>query len=113
MEETGMDTELVDLVGIYQLTGESLPDLVVHVFRGRVAAGEATLNAPGRICRISWHDPDNLPEPMTPTTRTAIADAMAGRSGVLRSVARDAEPEIPDADPLDAGAELAVAALAS
>ncbi|HEY6594655.1 MAG TPA: NUDIX hydrolase [Asanoa sp.] len=116
MEETGTDAQLVDLVGIYQLTGQSLPDLVVHVFRGRVAAGEVVLNAPGRICRLSWHDPDNLPEPMTPTTRTAIADAVAGRSGVLRSVARDAEPEIPDAAPepgIAATGDELVAALAS
>jgi 8-oxo-dGTP diphosphatase len=98
LEETGMDTQLVDLVGIYELTGESLPDVVVHVFRGQIRAGEATLNAPGRICRLSWHDADNLPHPMTPTTRVALADAMAGRSGVLRVVQRDVEPEIPDAD---------------
>jgi ADP-ribose pyrophosphatase YjhB (NUDIX family) len=106
MEETGTDTEMVDLVGIYQLTGQGLPDLVVHVFRGRVATGEVVLNAPGRICRLSWHDPDNLPEPMTPTTRTAIADAVAGRSGLLRSVTRDAEPDVPDAADTAAGDEL-------
>jgi 8-oxo-dGTP diphosphatase len=114
LEETGMDTELVDLVGIYELTGQALPDLVVHVFRGRIRAGEALLNAPGRICRLSWHDADNLPQPMTPTTRVAIADAMAGRSGVLRGVQRDAEPDIPDVDGDDlATAPGPVAALAS
>jgi 8-oxo-dGTP diphosphatase len=116
LEETGMDTELVDLVGIYELTGEALPDVVVLVFRGRIRAGEAMLNAPGRICRLSWHDADDLPHPMTPTTRVALADAMAGRSGVVRRVQRDVEPEIPDAD-ADADdlapAPAAVAALAS
>jgi hypothetical protein len=34
---------------------------------------------------------------MTATTRTALADAQLGRSGVLRAVLRDQEP-----DPLDA-----------
>ena len=111
-EETGMETEIVDLVGLYHLSGGGreaprraegpghaapLPDVLVHVFRGRVRGGEASVNAPGRICRLSWHDPAALPEPMTPTTRTATADAMAGRSGVLRQVRRDAEPELPDA----------------
>jgi 8-oxo-dGTP diphosphatase len=111
-EETGMETEIVDLVGIYHLSGGGcvplartpepgraapLPDVLVHVFRGRVRLGEATVNAPGRICRLSWHDPADLPEPMTPTTRTAIADAVAGRAGVLRGVERDAEPEVADA----------------
>ena len=36
-------------------------------------------------------------EPMTPTTRYALADAAAGRSGVLCDVERPTEPEIPDA----------------
>lgn len=104
-EETGMETEIVNLIGIYQLTGdargEDLPDVLVHVFRGRVSSAEATVNAPGRICRLSWHDPTALPEPMTPITRTAIVDAAAGRAGLLRRVRRDAEPELPDAAGLD------------
>lgn len=105
-EETGMGTEIVDLIGIYHLNGpglgEDLPDVLVHVFRGRADAGEATVNAPGRICRLSWHDPAALPQPMTATTRIAVADGIAGRSGVLRDVLRDVEPEIPDVDAVDA-----------
>jgi ADP-ribose pyrophosphatase YjhB (NUDIX family) len=100
-EETGLETRIVDLIGIYQLTGdtcgEHLPDVLMHVFRGVVDGGEASVNSPGRICRLSWHDPDALPEHTTPTTRRAVADAVAGRSGMLREVHRDAEPEIPDA----------------
>jgi 8-oxo-dGTP diphosphatase len=115
-EETGMETEIVDLIGIYHLTGDacgdSLPDVLVHVFRGRVRGGEASVNAPGRIRRLSWHDPTGLPTPMMATTRIAIADAIAGHSGMLREVQRDAEPEIPDATD---GEEIriAVAALAT
>src|SRR5689334_23267032 len=52
-EETGTDVELVDLVGLYTLTGAALasadhglPDVMIHVFRARIT-GEATLNAPG------------------------------------------------------------------
>ena len=99
-EETGMETEIVDLVGIYQLTGdgcgEGLPDVLIHVFRGRLGAGEVAVNSP-KIGRLSWHDPQSLPQPLTATTRTAIADAVAGRAGVLREVQRDAEPDVPDA----------------
>jgi ADP-ribose pyrophosphatase YjhB (NUDIX family) len=105
-EETGLETRIVDLIGIYQLTGdtcgEHLPDVLMHVFRGTVDGGEASVNSPGRICRLSWHDPDALPEHTTPTARAAIADATAGRSGMLRMVQRDAEPEIPDAEPAGA-----------
>jgi ADP-ribose pyrophosphatase YjhB (NUDIX family) len=106
-EETGTDLKIVDLVGLYQLTGdgcgEDLPDVLVHVFRARVT-GEVTLNSPGRIRRLSWHEMAALPSPLTATARTALADAAAGRSGVLRHVQRDAEPEPPDA--VDAPAEL-------
>jgi ADP-ribose pyrophosphatase YjhB (NUDIX family) len=100
-EETGIETKVVDLIGIYQLTGdtcgEHMPDVLMHVFRGTVLGGEASVNSPGRICRVSWHNPDQLPDPLTATAKTAIADAVAGRSGVLREVQRHAEPHIPDA----------------
>lgn len=99
-EETGNDIEVLDLIGLYQLTGpcadDDLPDVLVYAFRARLD-GEATLNAPGRICRLSWHDQMALPEPMTPTARRALADAAEGRSGVLDWVKRDAEPEFPEA----------------
>jgi ADP-ribose pyrophosphatase YjhB (NUDIX family) len=101
-EETGTETDVVDLVGLYHLTADGwdadLPDVLMHVFRGRVVDGDLAVNAPGRICRLSWHDAGSLPEPMTATARVAIADAIAGRSGVLRDVHRDAEPELPDAE---------------
>jgi ADP-ribose pyrophosphatase YjhB (NUDIX family) len=89
-EEAGTDVELVDLLGLYTLTGHSehLPDVVVYVFRARTA-GEVTLNAPGRIGRLGWYDPAELPEPVTATARWAVVDSLAGRSGILRVVTRD------------------------
>jgi ADP-ribose pyrophosphatase YjhB (NUDIX family) len=98
-QETGTDVEIADLIGLYQLTGDGggeddLPDVLVYVFRGTLD-GEATLNAPGRICRLHWQGPGELPAPLTATTTTALADAAAGRSGVLRVVQRRAEPEVP------------------
>src|SRR5258705_1741299 len=78
-EETGTDIDLVDLVGLYTLTGTTtahspgdpsangagqLPDVLIHVFRARLT-GEATLNAPGRICRLGWYDAGSMPEPVT------------------------------------------------
>jgi 8-oxo-dGTP pyrophosphatase MutT (NUDIX family) len=103
-EEAGTDVEVSDLIGLYQLTGdgcgEDLPDVLVYVFRAKLG-GEATLNAPGRIRRLAWEDPDALPEPTTATTATALADASAGRSGVLRVVQRNPEPDVPEADDSD------------
>ncbi|GFJ88287.1 NUDIX hydrolase [Phytohabitans rumicis] len=110
-EETGLETHMVEIVGLYQLSGnscgEDMPDVLKYVFRGQIDGGEASVNSPGKISRLSWHDPDALPSPLTPITRVAIADAVAGRSGVLREVQRDAEPDIPDAadsEPLVAAA---------
>lgn len=101
MEETGGTAEIIDLVGIYQLTGDAcgdcVPDVLVHVFRGRMDVADVTLNAPGRLRRVAWYDPSSLPEPLAATAEIAIADAAAGLSGVLRDVQRHTEPEIPDA----------------
>jgi len=117
-EEVGAAVTLVDLVGLYQLTSrdtdDDLPDCLMHVFRAS-ADGEVTVNSPGRICRLSWHEIDALPESMTATTRTAIEDASAGRAGVLRAIHRYAEPEIPDAAapdqvPAEPGADTLVSA---
>ncbi|MET8359672.1 NUDIX hydrolase [Micromonospora sp. NPDC005171] len=95
--ETGWDIELIDLVGVYHLTGPAgeaaagragpLPDVLVHVFRAR-AAGVRPATDPPPGCRLSWHSPDTLPEVVTPLTRAAVTDATTGRSGVLRDVPR-------------------------
>jgi ADP-ribose pyrophosphatase YjhB (NUDIX family) len=101
-EETAIESDILELIGLYHLTGdgcgEGVPDLFVHVFRARLTGGEAAVNSPGRICRLAWFEPESLPHPLTATTRTALADACAGRAGVIRDVKRDTEPEIPDAD---------------
>jgi 8-oxo-dGTP pyrophosphatase MutT (NUDIX family) len=114
-EETGMETRLVDLVGMYHLTGDGcgtgLPDVLVYVFRGELLGDEPAVNSP-RIARLAWHDPEDLPQPVTPTTRTAIADAIAGCAGVLRDVWRDTEPDVPDAVDADAAIPAQVAAAA-
>ncbi|MFI6268982.1 NUDIX hydrolase [Micromonospora zamorensis] len=94
--ETGWEIELVDLIGVYHLTGPTgqtspgragpLPDVLVHVFRARAADQRPTADPlPG--CRLSWHSPDALPASVTPLTWAAVTDAIDGRSGVLRTVA--------------------------
>lgn len=106
-EETGLEILATELVGIYQLTGngcgEGLPDVLVHVFRARIETGEALVNSPSWIRRVTWTDPGELPEPLTATTRIAVADAAAGKAGVLREVQRAIEPEIPDAEEIRVG----------
>ncbi|MEV4121052.1 NUDIX hydrolase [Micromonospora sp. NPDC049645] len=109
--ETGWDIEVVDLVGVYHLTGPvgetpagragPLPDVLVHVFRAR-GVGVRPAADPPPNCRLSWHAPDALPEAVTPLTRAAVADARASRSGVLLEVRRT--PTTVDSVPLLPGA---------
>ncbi|CCH20192.1 NUDIX hydrolase [Micromonospora lupini] len=109
--EIGWEIDLVDLVGVYHLGGPTtharagragpLPDILVHVFRARAAEGRPNAEPPPG-CRLSWHTPGALPEAVTPLTRAAVTDALAGRSGVLRSVLRS--PDTADeGQPTDAG----------
>ncbi|MFD2763151.1 NUDIX hydrolase [Micromonospora eburnea] len=92
--ETGWHVELVDLVGLYRLDDPAappppagrrgpLPDVLVHVFRARTRGDAPAATGIGG-CQSGWHPPDALPEALTPTTRAALADALAGRAGVLR-----------------------------
>ncbi|MFC0504560.1 NUDIX hydrolase [Micromonospora costi] len=94
--ETGWDVEITDLVGLYHVGAPvpgavpppgragPLPDVLVHVFRARTRGARPAAGPTGG-CRLSWHDPASLPDTLTPTTRAALADALAGRSGVLRT----------------------------
>jgi 8-oxo-dGTP diphosphatase len=92
--ETGLETKVVDLVGLYHLTGgldgddEILPDLITYAFRCEVVTGEAVLNGQGRICHLGWHAPEFVPQPVTTTADAAVADAAKGLSGVVRHLAR-------------------------
>ncbi|MEH0934891.1 NUDIX hydrolase, partial [Micromonospora psammae] len=101
-QEIGYAVEVVDLVGLYHLSGstcggppasDSLPDVVVHVFRAR-AQPDAAL-APPAGSTLSWHLPDRLPAEVTPVTRAAVADAGVGRSGVLRDLRPDPATGVP------------------
>ncbi|WP_406042745.1 NUDIX domain-containing protein [Micromonospora sp. NBC_00898] len=97
--ETGWEIAAVDLVGLYRL-GERgaappaagrcgpLPDVLVHVFRARVTGATPTADPAGG-CHLGWHAPADLPDAVTPITRAAVADALAGRSGVLRDAGRE------------------------
>ncbi len=103
LAEFGLQAEVVDLVGLYRLTGQScgedVPDVLMYAFRARMKAGEAVAKEPGRISEAVWYDPVDLPGPLTATTRAALADAANGRSGVVTEVRRDPEPELADPGP--------------
>ncbi|MGN9804117.1 NUDIX hydrolase [Micromonospora sp. L32] len=94
--ETGFAVDIVDLVGLYHLSGspcggpstpDPQPDVLVHVFRART--GRDAAETPPAGCTLSWHLPERLPAEVTPVTRAAVADARAGCSGVLRDLRPD------------------------
>lgn len=92
--ETGMETRVVDLLGLYHLTGhldgdeEELPDVLTYAFRCEPVLGEPVLNGRGRIRDLGWYVPVAMPDPVTTTAQAALADCGAGRSGVVRDLVR-------------------------
>lgn len=92
--ETGMETRVVDLLGLYHLTGpldgdeEELPDLLTYAFRCEPVTGEPVLNGRGRIDDLGWYGPGEVPEAVTATARAAVQDCGAARSGVVRDLTR-------------------------
>jgi ADP-ribose pyrophosphatase YjhB (NUDIX family) len=92
--ETGLEIRVVDLLGLYHLSGgldgdeEELPDVLTYAFRCEPVAGEAVLNGRGRICDLGWYSPAGVPEKLTATAQAALDDCGAGRSGVVRDLSR-------------------------
>lgn len=92
--ETGMETRVLDLLGLYHLTGalagdeEELPDVLTYAFRCEAISGEPVLNGRGRICDLGWYGPLAPPESVTATAQAALQDCGAGRSGVVRDLSR-------------------------
>ena len=88
--ETGLETEVVDMVGLYHLCGgdNGLPEQITYAFRCKVIGGEASVNLPSKVAQVGWHEPSALPSPTTPSVPIVVADSAAGRSGVVRDVVR-------------------------
>lgn len=89
-KETGLETVVVDLVGLYHLCGgdDSLPEQLTYAFRCDVVGGEASVNLPSKVARVGWHDPGGLPSPTTQSVPIVLADSAAGRSGVVGDIVR-------------------------
>jgi 8-oxo-dGTP pyrophosphatase MutT (NUDIX family) len=96
--ETSVEARIVDLIGLYTLTGqlpgdeEDLPDLMTYVFRCELVTGEPVLNGVGRIDDLGWYYASALPVMVTTTATAALEDCAGSRSGVVRTLTRDLEP---------------------
>ncbi|PZS31546.1 MAG: ADP-ribose pyrophosphatase [Pseudonocardiales bacterium] len=92
--ETGLETAVIDLVGLYHLCGgdDGLPEQLTYAFRCEVVGGEASVNLPSKVAHVGWYDPRTLPSPTTPSVPIVVPDSASGRSGVVRDIVRAATP---------------------
>jgi 8-oxo-dGTP pyrophosphatase MutT (NUDIX family) len=79
-EETGHRIQIERFVGAYSRTYD---DDLVLAFIGHSIGSEPWI-PDGEIAAIGFFSPDRLPQPMNLRTRTRIADALAGRTGLVR-----------------------------
>ncbi|HEV7653806.1 MAG TPA: NUDIX hydrolase [Mycobacteriales bacterium] len=95
--ETGIEAEVVDLLGLYHLCGhlpgdeEDLPDLLTYAFRCELVTGEPVLNGRGRIDHLGWYGADCEPGTVTATAHAALQDSANKLSGAVRRLTRDLE----------------------
>jgi ADP-ribose pyrophosphatase len=84
LEEVGVRVELGELIGAYYVR-RAKPG-IRFVFRARIADDAAPALSDDELDEIGWFEPNDLPDPMTPALPYAVADAIAGRSGMCRSI---------------------------
>jgi 8-oxo-dGTP diphosphatase len=84
MEETGLEVEPGQLLGVYSKPHKD--DVVLSV-RARVI-GQRVWHPNDEIAEIGYFGRDELPEPMSVAARTRIVDALDGKSGVFRVLSR-------------------------
>lgn len=79
-EETGYHVEVGDLIGVYSMPAK---DDVAISFVARVVE-RSPWQPTNEIAEIGFFGHDELPQPMRQRTRQRIADAFAGKRGVVR-----------------------------
>jgi 8-oxo-dGTP diphosphatase len=86
LEESGLDVEAGELVGVYC---KPYKDDIVLFFRAKVA-GHNPWQPNDEISHVGYFGRDELPEPMGLSVRTRIIDALDGITGIVRVI-----PETP------------------
>ena len=86
LEESGLDVEAGELVGVYS---KPYKDDIVLFFRASVV-GSKPWQPNEEISHVGYFGRDELPEPMGPGVRIRISDALDGVTGVVRII-----PETP------------------
>jgi 8-oxo-dGTP pyrophosphatase MutT (NUDIX family) len=84
-EETGLEVEIVRLIGVYsapEITTMSYPDgrviqYITSLFECHVIGGKLELDS--ESLALDWFDPQKLPEPFSPNHIPRLQDALAGQ----------------------------------
>jgi 8-oxo-dGTP pyrophosphatase MutT (NUDIX family) len=84
-EETGLNVEIVRLIGVYsapEITTMSYPDgrviqYITSLFECQVTGG--TLEVDAESLALEWFDPLELPTPFSPNHIPRLQDALAGQ----------------------------------
>jgi 8-oxo-dGTP diphosphatase len=82
LEESGLDVETGELVGVYS---KPYKDDIVLFFRASVV-GRNPWRPNDEISHVGYFGRDELPEPMSPGVRTRIIDALDGAREIVRVI---------------------------
>jgi len=82
IEESGLDVEPGELVGVYS---KPFKDDIVLFFRARIV-GQNPWQPNDEMSHLSYFSRNELPEPMTDGVRTRIIDALDGAMGIVRII---------------------------
>ncbi len=83
-EEAGIEVELDHLIGVYFL--RSKKNGLRFMFAARITAGEPSAADADEIAEVGWFEPEELPQPTTPTMPYGVRDAVAGERGLYRDI---------------------------
>lgn len=79
-EETGLDVELMRLVGVYSRLGGGLSDVHSVLYTARPVGGELQVQ-PGETLEVAYFPFDRLPRELLFTEKKRICDAVGKSSG--------------------------------
>jgi 8-oxo-dGTP diphosphatase len=82
LEESGLDVEAGELVGVYS---KPYKDDIVLFFRASVVRRNSW-QPNDEISHLGYFGRNELPEPMSPGVRTRITDALDGARGIVRVI---------------------------
>lgn len=77
-EEIGMEVEPERLTGVYYQADHRAGEFIHFVFVVRIGSRPAVRHDPSEVAEWALFDPESLPEPMSPSTRRRLGDALAG-----------------------------------